>query len=500
MMAMRDAGKQPEQISSVSGGSITNAVLAHRYFAKASKKKSADEALWEQETRWFFETIVNKGVVTKTWIRFLLVFLILPPAACVVIALLGMLPPWHVTVPMVIAWATVLFFRGLLIEWLISKRYFGGIFKGVDLASLGHSKTEHVICCTDLVTGRPLYASTRHGGQIFRRFEDRPVGIGPRTISPKEASHEIQDMGVLYSAPTLSVAAAVRASAGFPGIPPRRLQLNGFKRDPDDRGKGVDLSSLAFLSDGGIWNNLATQPFEDGYLWGRYGPWVVMVADASAPLDYEKPGGFHIPGLAEVRALARQAVIQNINTVGPRRVGYQDWIRRELSSHRNARFWSERLYPVVSCMEMPEDVKARLESAIDDSFWDSFLDQTEREWREERREKTRKRAVDLGRTTDEPESSSEDRHVDPHAARNYRRLSYLAMVDATAQDVSELDPVSSYPTTLGKIDGATAIAIVGRGYANTAVTLYLTGLVDKLVFPKGWLRGEEAELELTIGK
>lgn len=500
LMAMRDAGKQPKQISSVSGGSITNAVLAYKYFTKASNNKNADEALWEQETRWLYETIVNKGVVTKTWVRFLLAFLILPPVAFMVMALLGMVPPWQVTVPMGVAWATVLLLRGLLIEWLISRRYFGGIFKGEGLATLAHSETEHVICCTDLVTGRPLYVSTRNGGQIFRRFKDRPVGIGPRTVAPAEASLEIQNMGVLYSAPTLSIAAAVRASAGFPGIPPRRLQLNRFERVPDDEGKDLDLSSLAFLSDGGIWNNLATQPFEDGFLWSTYGPWVVIVADASASLDSAKPGWFHIPGIAEFRALARQAVIQNINTVGPRRVGYQDWIRRELSSHRSARFSAERLYPVVSYLEMPDEVKERLVSALGDNFWDSFLEQSERDWREERQEKTRKRAVDLGRTADEPELSTEEMHVDPHAARNFRRLSYLAMVDATARDVSNRDPVSSYPTTLGKIDRATAIAIVGRGYANTAITLYLTGLVDELVFPKGWLGREEAGLELTIGK
>ena len=401
LMAMRDTGKQPKQISSVSGGSITNAVLSQKFFAKAPKEKIAAEALWEKETQWLFETIVNKGAITKTWITLLLVILILPPGVFVVVAMLGTLPVWYVVAPLGIAWSTVLLLRGLLIEWLISRRYFGGLFEGVDLASLARSEVEHVICCTDLVTGRPLYVSTRNGGQIFRRFADRPVGIGLRTVTPEKESHEIQNMGALYRTPNLPVAAAVRASAGFPGIPPRRLQLNGFERDPADRGKDADVPSLTFLSDGGIWNNLATAPFEDGYLWGTYGPWVVVVADASAPLDYKTPGGFHIPGLAEFRALVRQSVIQNVNTVGPRRLRYHDWIRRELSSHRSARFWLERLYPVVSCIEVPEDVKERLASAIDESYGDSFLEQGERDWRHERREKTRMRAVNLDAAAEE---------------------------------------------------------------------------------------------------
>ena len=489
LMAMRDAGKQPKQISSVSGGSITNAVLANRYFAKVTNDQSADETLWDQETQWLFETIVSKGAVTKTWIRILLVFLILPPLLFVVMALLRMLPSWQLTFLLGIAWATLLLLRGLLIEWLISRCYFGGLFKGVNLATIGHSEIEHVICCTDLVTGRPLYVSTRNGGQIFRAFADRPVGIGPRTINhEEELQGGILNMGVLYSAPTLSIAAAVRASAGFPGIPPRRLRLNSFERARDDKGK-YQMSSLVFLSDGGIWNNLATQPFEDGFLWGTYGPWVVVVADASAPLDYENPTGYHIPVLAEFRALVRQAGIQNVNTVGPRRAGYHDWIRIELSSHRSARFTSERLYPVISSMEVPEQVKARLASTAEDDPVDPFLEQNERDWRKKRREKTRLRAIDMERAADMPEPLAEDIeiYIDPHAACNFRLLSNLATVNAMTRDGSTRDPVPSYPTTLDKIERATALAIVGRGYANTAITLYLTGLADKLVFPKGWL-------------
>lgn len=492
LMAMRDAGKQPIQISSVSGGSITNAFLAYNYFAKTSKEESKDETLWHQETLRLFETIVNKGVVTKAWMVFLLAFLILPPVVFVAMALLRMLPIWYVTVPIAIAWATILLLRGLLIEWLISRRYFGGFFKGVGLSQLHNSNCEdpieHVICCTDLVTGRPLYVSTRDGGHIFRRFNDRPAGIGPRTTMPAEEAREIKNLGVSYRASTLSAAAAVRASAGFPGIPPRRFRLNRFELDPCDEDKARVLPPLAFLSDGGIWNNLATQPYEDGFLWGDYGPWVVVVADASAPLDYMTAFQFHLPGIAEFRALGRQAVIQNINTVGPRRVNYHDWIRRELSSHRSARFASERLYPLVSCMETPEQIKARLMAAITkEDFNDEFLVDSEKNRRAERREKTRKRAVYLERDADEPKPAAEETQVDPHAAWNFRRLSNLAMVDGKGRDVSNRDPVASCPTTLGKIDRATAIAIVGRGYANTAIMLYLTGLVDELVFPKGWL-------------
>ena len=101
LMAMRDAGREPKQISSVSGGSITNAVLARNYFAKVPhdmKGRTADE-LWMSETEALFDAVVNKGVLTKSWIQAILVLMALPPLALILLGMFGVAPPWYVTLP-----------------------------------------------------------------------------------------------------------------------------------------------------------------------------------------------------------------------------------------------------------------------------------------------------------------------------------------------------------------------------------------------------------------
>ena len=345
LMAMRDAGREPKQISSVSGGSITNAVLARNYFAKVphDMKGMSEDEFWMSETKALFDTVVNKGVLTKGWVRALLVLMALPPLALILLVMLGVAPPWYVTITVLALWITLILLRGLLVEWLIARRFFGDAPGKVHIEDLQNEKVEHVICCTDLITGRPLYASTGLGGDtpkakdIYRIYEDLPLGVGPRTTMPWSERKVMSNVGIHYDSKSLSVPALVRASAGFPGIPPRRMKLSPLDSDEHPQ-RQKRVPSVSFLSDGGIWSNLATQPFEDGYLWGDYGPWVVVVADASAPLGYVSTFLLQVPGLAEILTLVRQAVILTINTVAPRRLQYQDQIRRELEEPRSSRF------------------------------------------------------------------------------------------------------------------------------------------------------------------
>jgi len=493
LMAMRDAGRVPRQISSVSGGSITNAVLARNYFAKVphDMKGMSEDEFWMSETKALFDTVVNKGVLTKSWIRAVLVLMVLPPLALIILAMLGKAPPWYVTLPVIMVWTALILLRGLLVEWLIARRFFGDAPGKVHIEDLHNQKTEtpveHVICCTDLITGRPLYASTRNGGHIYRIYEDRPQGVGPRTTMPWSQVKEMSNIGIQYVSDGLTVPALVRASAGFPGIPPRRVKLSPLDSNEHTK-EEKRVPSVSFLSDGGIWSNLATQPFEDGYLWGDYGPWVVVVADASAPLGYVPTISFHVPGLAEILTLVRQAVILTINTVAPRRLRYQDWIRRELLAPRSARFEVERLYPVVSTLETPGDVVERLLNAVGSDWNEYFLVDSERERRGDRRAVTRIRAKCLVKTEEEvvneEEMYMEKVHVDSEAAEKYKTLREFASYGRTPEAE---DPVSFYPTTLDKVDREMAFALVRRGYANTSLTMYLTGLTDKLVLPGGWL-------------
>jgi hypothetical protein len=248
-MAMRDAGREPRQISSVSGGSITNAVLARNYFAKVphDMKGMSEDEFWMSETKALFDTVVNKGVLTKCWIRALLVLMALPPLAVVLLVMLGVAPPWYVTLPVLVLWITLILLRGLLVEWLIARRFFGGAPEKVHIKDLHNEKTEapveHVICCTDLITGRPLYASTRNGGHIYRIYKDHPLGVGPRTTKPWSRVKEMSNIGIQCVSERLTVPALVRASAGFPGIPPRRVKLS--PEHPEGR-KRVPSVSLSF--------------------------------------------------------------------------------------------------------------------------------------------------------------------------------------------------------------------------------------------------------------
>jgi hypothetical protein len=498
---MRDAGREPKQISSVSGGSITNAVLARNYFAKRphDMKGMSEDEFWMSETKALFDTVVNKGILTKSWIRALLVLMALPPLAIILLVIFGVTPSWYVTLPVLALWITLILLRGLLVEWLIARRFFGDAPENVYITDLHNEKAqapvEHVICCTDLITGHPLYASTRNGGNIYRIYHDLPLGVGPRTI-PLSQVKETSSIGIQYVSEKLTVPALVRASAGFPGIPPRRVKLSPLDSDKHPEGQ-KRVPSVCFLSDGGIWSNLATQPFEDGYLWGAYGPWVVVVADASAPLGSVSTFLFHVPGLAEILTLVRQAVILTINTVAPRRLQYQDQIRRELLAPGSARLEVERLYPVISTLETPEDVIKRLQNAVRSDWYDpGSLTDDERNKREDSRAATRFRAKRLTKTEEEivnedelhvqkaqEESYVEQAHVDSEAAEKYQMLLKLAGRRSPEAE----DPVAFYHTTLDKVDREMALALVGRGYANTSLTLYLTGLTDKLVVPSGWL-------------
>ena len=59
--------------------------------------------------------------------------------------------------------------RGVVIEWLLDRRYFrhGSQAKGCGralLSSLAERRIDHVFCMTDLILGLPVYASSSLNG------------------------------------------------------------------------------------------------------------------------------------------------------------------------------------------------------------------------------------------------------------------------------------------------------------------------------------------------
>jgi hypothetical protein len=188
---------------------------------------------------------------------------------------------------------------------------------------------------TDLVLGLPVYVSSKHGGMLYRRL----------SFEPSELPGEIYEMQTA-DVPARTIAEIVRASAGFPGIPPRRFRM------PDDPANPAvaQAPSVAYLADGGLWNNLGSQVLrEDQFLGSNAAPdegtlrpyqWVssvatnmpLLVVNGSAPLKPSWPGVYRIPGLALLAALVQTSRILSPNTVVPRITAMKQSFQRRLGA------------------------------------------------------------------------------------------------------------------------------------------------------------------------
>ena len=328
LMALIDRGlnRSVVQVSSVSGGSILNAVLAHNGVNLTAV--TAEE--FDEIARHVVSTIARRGVLTWRWLA-------LPLAAA---ATCGALAGWGYAqtagpsellfLACAIGAVTPLLWFGHFIAWRLRKVYLP-IPQAQRMAQLPSTPVDHVFCASDLVTGFPVYITTWDGGLLWRRTSDSGViGGKPNTE------------GQLWSAKDLRLADVVRASAGFPGIPPRRLAVGGRRRfgqrseqlddsmfssralrelfdEPSDWGEGA----VMLLSDGGIVNNLGTQPLrEDRFYQGKAGPGVVpqvlIAANASAPMTASHHWSYYLPGISVVSQLWRCLQMLNMNTVAPR--------------------------------------------------------------------------------------------------------------------------------------------------------------------------------------
>jgi hypothetical protein len=132
LMALRDAGKidapvdrangvgRMTQIASVSGGSITNAVLAREYFRHTAERSKPEEgdALWESATRQLFQMIVEVGIL-PAWIWIVVGLFMLPPLAVAVMLIIGSPPAATWLLIGATAWLSLALLRGKLIESLI---------------------------------------------------------------------------------------------------------------------------------------------------------------------------------------------------------------------------------------------------------------------------------------------------------------------------------------------------------------------------------------------
>lgn len=388
--------------------------------------------------------------------------------------------------------------------------------------------TEHVVCCTDLVSGKPVYFSTFNGGIGFSRL---------RTTNWQ--GYEITD------ASKVSVAAILRASAGFPGIPPRRFLLAGRSWASWPSWRLLRQGTIAFLADGGIWNNLGTQSMvEDHFYHGECGQppsMPVIGLDASADLGKSASWNFHIPGWAEIQALFREFTISNNNTVAPRRDNFSKSLADEI--HSSSQPFGPRPM-VLSLPYSPANIASILDHWLYSRWLEFEMDTTELEtnndywfrlWNGELlgveddsgmrdalsaisgkrslwyrviellnspayKELCEIASIKPPRHSVTPDyllvNHSKPRHDSQHLYDVINSFGKMAQGILIGQAKSCKNPsFIETPTTLGAVERSIGRQLVGRGYANTVIALYMLGLIDSLPSPRvhhQWLFNETA--------
>lgn len=213
--------------------------------------------------------------------------------------------------------------RGTLIVRMMANRFFAGESGPPRLGDLETTVTHH-LCSTDLNSASRAHFTM--GGGNEPTFTVKQLGSG--------------------AVPRFRLDHAVRASAAFPGgIPPKRVALADVglawksvthhvapalklmrKRRPASlalrlrtrlrRLLRLDGARIIYLTDGGVFNNLATDVDEEDDM--------VLVVDASAPLSSVPLRHLAFPGLAEFGSLMRSMSVLYNNTVDPRIEHLQD--------------------------------------------------------------------------------------------------------------------------------------------------------------------------------
>src|SRR5262245_4722309 len=489
LIAIVDRGLAPKviQVASVSGGSITNAFIAQRCRLERLGPGQLDGIATELAT-----TIIRQGVLTRGWIALLLLAPVVPGVAAGIL-LHGLVVPWTwlaVIVGVGVALA-LLIARGLAAEWLLDRRYFRpralsehrGSQGRARLASLSGGDIDHVICMTDLALGLPLYASSQNGGMMWRRLKpERSVTRGMQFQT--------------FDAGRLSIAELVRASAAFPGIPPRRLRI-----PPDPRVKLVsELPRVAFLADGGLWNNLGSQVLREDRFIGTLAGWdsgvlrpytaapqdmPLLCINGSAPLRPTDPWSFSIPGIALLKSLLQITNILNANTVLPRVVAMQSAFERRVGRGTRPDFL-DPVDLVIDLMEV-EDLANRLREGT----WKEELirasDPSVKKWEEDASSRVR---IARGYAEKGPDSKwlSYVLGEQPEPQGSYPIVG-LANIDDW--DALRCSPIWKHlvekegggrvdaATTLDRIDVKLARRLIARGYLNTyLVSLFLAPLAD----------------------
>lgn len=463
LLALVDRGlnRKVLQIASISGGSIANAYVAQRCDYDKLDPGQFDELAGDLANK-----VVEKGVLTWPWflsaasiclgivvgVTHVLLSLGFGTFGAIISVLLGLL-----------AGAGLLIGDGKLVDWLMS--------------SLSVRGVDHVFGMTDLVLGLPFFVSNQGGGTACR-------WLG---LPEKEEFVPIKaPLMHLFGAAYWSVAEVVRASAGFPGIAPLRVHA------PDEPSV---KSPLAFLADGGIWNNLGTQVLREGRFFGGYlisdhgnprliweAPYIpILVMNGSLSHCPTNPLRFHFPGFALFAAVKRAMLVMNSNTVFPRVIEMQRSFHRRLTQSRRPDK-NDPLDLIVDLSNPGDTLNVYARYWLEESIRDT--DEAVKRWGEDI-------VFDVSHGADHPEFPAKFQEYMRTHPKPIGSFPAIGLLDKTSwddafrgnkwNDVMERETKREVhvSTTLGRIDPSAARSIIARAYLNTFIaSLYLAPLGD----------------------
>ncbi|MYH07525.1 MAG: hypothetical protein F4146_03000 [Rhodothermaceae bacterium] len=314
LLYLTDAERNSEvvSVSSVSGGSLTNAWLAQR----EDYSKLTAEELESQVVRPFVRQVAHYGTLWASWTTWLYV-------VALFISLLSLIALWWLPVGLLtrsicfaiglVGWGLLAALRSMMCALAFQRTLYSADGYPTLLREIRRENVQHVICATDVRAGQHVYFS----GDFVCSYQ---LGWG----RPGE----------------FRLADAVQASAAFPGgFPPRWLAtkqhsfVEGARATPH----------FMVLSDGGVYDNMAEQwPIgvrSRKNRWPTHSdvlkePDTLVVSDASGPMRWAAVRGLRIPAIGEVFALLRVIRVLYDKTTAKRRSTLVDRFDR---AARNAR-------------------------------------------------------------------------------------------------------------------------------------------------------------------
>ena len=314
LLYLTDAGRNKDvvSVSSVSGGSITNAWLAQ----SGDYSNLTPEELESRIVRPLAQRVAHLGTLWASWTTWVYIATL----SVSLVALFALL--W---LPVDLVWRYICFvsglagcgflagLRGRMCALAFRRTLYSAAGSPTLLREIERDNVQHVICATDVRAGHHVYFS---GGFVC----SYRLGWG----SPAE----------------FPLADAVQASAAFPGgFPPRWLAT---KQHSFVDGAG-DTPRFMVLSDGGVYDNMAEQwPIgvrSRKSRWPTHSdvlqePNTLVVVDASGPMRWAAIRRLRIPAIGEVFALLRVIRVLYDKTTATRRSTLVDRFDRSAPNGR----------------------------------------------------------------------------------------------------------------------------------------------------------------------